>query len=534
MDGRLAIDSTVLLLYFVVIISIGLYMGRKEENLNDFALGGRRIPWWAVLASIIAAETSAGTFFGTPGEGFALRNYTYIQLAFGTILARILVSYIFIKPYYDYKVFSIYEYLTARFGVGSKNAASAVFMFTRVLASGARLYVAAIALVLAYEMIRGMRPGQTETLFIYIGATVVIVILTAIYTTIGGIKAVVWTDFIQASIMMGSALVALGLLYSAIPGGWHKVVELHGGFHLSDVITTGLDPAKSGWAKWKGMFEIEYTIFAGLIGSTFMTMATHGTDQDMVQRMLTAVDVRRSRRSLILSGLADIPIALTFLSIGLLLWVYYQTHFDPNLPKSPNETFCHFILYEMPIGLRGLLIAGIFATAMGSLSTAINALATSFTRDWYEPYINPHATGEQSLRTVRWATVGFSVLMIIVASATSYFVIVLPNVRIIPIVIGIYGYTYGSVLGIFLAGMLTKTRGNNRGNIIAMITGFIVVTIISDLPNTIARAFGKIAYVPPHWLPTMEFPWWICFGTIVTFFVAILFRTGREHDPAVA
>src|SRR5207249_4223697 len=218
---------------------------------------------------------------------------------------RILVSYIFIKPYYDYKVFSIYEYLTARFGVATKNAASAVFMFTRLLASGARLYVAAIALVLAYEMIRGTRPGQTETLLIYIGATVVIVILTAIYTTIGGIKAVVWTDFIQASIMMGSALVALGLLYSAIPGGWHK--------------------------------------------------------------------------------------------IGELLWVYYQTHFDPNLPKSPNETFCHFILYEMPIGLRGLLIAGIFATAMGSLSTAINALATSFTRDWYEPYINPGATGEQSL-----------------------------------------------------------------------------------------------------------------------------------------
>jgi SSS family transporter len=530
MDGRLAIDSAVLLLYFFVIIFIGLYMGRKEDNLADFALGGRRIPWWAVLASIIAAETSAGTFFGTPGEGFALRNYTYIQLAFGTILARILVSYIFIKPYYDYKVFSIYEYLTARFGVGSKNAASAVFMFTRVLASGARLFAAAIALVLAYELIRGTRPGQTETLLIYIGATVVIVILTAIYTTIGGIKAVVWTDFIQASIMMGSALVALGLLYSSIPGGWHKIAELHGGFHLSDIITTGLDPSKGGWDKWKGMFEIEYTIFAGLIGSTFITMATHGTDQDMVQRMLTAVDIRRSRRSLILSGLADIPIALTFLSIGLLLWVYYQVNPEPNLPNSP-EVFCHFILTKMPTGLRGLLIAGIFATAMGSLSTAINALATSFTRDWYEPYINPGATGEQSLRTVRWATVGFSILMIVVASTTSYFVIVLPNVRIIPIVLGIYGYTYGSVLGIFLAGMLTKSRGNDRGNIIAMITGFVVVTILSDLLNTIARLFGKVAYVKPAWLPTMEFPWWICFGTIVTFSVAILFRTGREHHP---
>src|SRR5437879_9708283 len=145
----------------------------------------------------------------------------------------------------------------------------------------------------------------------------------------------------------------------------------------------------------------------------------------------------------------------------------------------------------MPVGLRGLLIAVIFATAMGSISIAINALATSFTRDWYEPYINPGATGEQSLRTVRWATVGFSILMIVVASTTSYFVIVRPSVRIIPIVLGIYGYTYGSVLGIFLAGMLTKTRGNDHGNFIAMIAGFIVVTILSGLPNNLAKIFGS-------------------------------------------
>jgi solute:Na+ symporter, SSS family len=525
MDGRLAIDCTVLLLYFVVIISIGLYMGRKEENLKDFALGGRAIPWWAILASLIAAETSAGTFFGTPGEGFTFRNYTYLQLAIGAILARILVSYIFIKPYYDYKVYSIYEYLTARFGVPTKNAASAVFLVTRVLASGTRLYVAAIALALAYQMIRGVQPGQKETLFIYIGATVAIVVLTAVYTTLGGIKAVIWTDFIQASIMIGSALVAVGLLYFSIPGGWHEIVQRHGGFHVSDFITTGLNPAKSGWDQVKGMFAIEYTIFAGLIGSTFMTMSTHGTDQDMVQRMLTAPDVRRSRLSVIMSGLADIPIAFTFLSIGVLLWVFYQTHQDPALPKTPNEIFCHYILYEMPVGVRGLLLAGIFATAMGSLSTAINALATSFTRDWYEPYVNPRSTPEQSLRAVRWATVGFSMLMIVVASTTAYLVIVHPNVRIIPIVLGIYGYTYGSVLGIFLAGMLTKSRGNDFGNIMAMIIGFIVVTILSGLPNNIARIFGGKLYTQPTWLPVMEFPWWIFFGTMVTFSVAIVFKT---------
>jgi solute:Na+ symporter, SSS family len=529
MDARLAIDSTVLFLYFVLIIAVGLYMGRKEENLKDFALGGRRIPWWAVLASLIAAETSAGTFFGTPGEGFALRKYTYLQLALGTILARILVSYIFIKPYYDYKVYSIYEYLTARFGVPTKNAASAVFLFTRLLASGTRLYVAAIALALAYEMIRGVQPDQRETLFIYIGSTVAIVILTAIYTTLGGIKAVIWTDLIQASIMIGSALVALGLLYSAIPGGWNEIVQRHGGFGISDFFTTGLDPAKHGWDKIKGMFETEYTIFAGLIGSTFITMSTHGTDQDMVQRMLTAPDIRRSRRSLIMSGLADIPIVLTFLSIGLLLWVYYQAHPDPTLPKTPNETFCHFILYQMPVVLRGLLIAGIFATAMGSLSTAINALATSFTRDWYEPYINPASTSEQSLRAVRWATVWFSVLMIVVASTTSYLVIVHPNVRIIPIVLSIFAYTYGPLLGVFLCGMFTKKRGNNFGNGIAMIIGFIFVAMISNLPNAIAGIFGGVAYATPNWLPAVAWPWWICFGTIVTFCVAILFRTEHKH-----
>src|SRR6184192_4254855 len=457
MDSRLAVDSTVLLLYFILIISIGLYMGRKEENLKDFALGGRRIPWWAVLASLVAAETSAGTFFGTPGESFSHRDYTYLQLAIGTILARILVSYIFIKPYYDYKVYSIYEYLTARFGVPTKNAASAVFMITRLLASGARLYVAAIALALAYEMISGTRPNQTQTLWIYVGATIAIVILTAIYTTFGGIKAVIWTDLIQASIMIGSALIALALLYFAIPGGWHEIVQRHGAFQVSDLITTGLDPAKHGWDQVKSMFETEYTIFAGLIGAAFITMGTHGTDQDMVQRMLTAPDVRRSRRSLI----------------------------------------CY-------------------------------ALATSFTRDWYGPYLNPEATDAQSLSAVRWATVWFSVLMIIVASTTAYLVIVHPNVRIIPIVLGIFGYTYGSLLGVFLCGIFTKRRGNDFGNILAMIIGFIVVAILSGLPNGIASIFGAQLYTQPTWLPVPAFPWWICFGTIVTFSVAILFRSGYD------
>ena len=292
------VDGVVVVAYFALILGIGLYMGQRENSLEDFALGGRRIPWWAVLASIIAAETSAGTFLGAPGEGFTLRGYYTVQLVIGTVLARIIVSYVFIAPYYKYNVYSIYEYLTRRFGAGSKNAASAVFLVTRVLASGARIYVAAIALVLLYELFAGRNldpalPADARLMFlIYVLASLAVVILTAIYTTLGGIKAVIWTDFIQASIMMGSALLALVILYRSIPGGWATTRSyLHPGNLFID---TGLDPARHGWDKIVGMFGVEYTIFAGLFGSTFVTMATHGTDQDMVQRMLTAPDVRRS------------------------------------------------------------------------------------------------------------------------------------------------------------------------------------------------------------------------------------------------
>ncbi len=561
------IDLLVVLAYFAVILGVGLYMGRREDSLRDFALGGRSIPWWAVLASIIAAETSAGTFFGTPGEAYEMRNFTYLQLAIGTIIARILVSFIFIKPYYQYNVYSIYEYLTRRFGTTTKNAASAIFLVTRVLASGARIYVAAIALVLAYEWVSGKHPDPQHTLYIYIFASVAVTVLTAIYTTLGGIKAVIWTDFIQATIMMGSAVVALVVLYFSIPNGWAGITAQMSSQHPLDLFfASGLDPAKTGWQQVKGMFETEYTVFA-IIAATFVTMATHGTDQDMVQRMLTAPDIRRSRRSLILSGLADIPIAFVFLAIGILLYAFYQAHPDPRKPEATNEIFCYYILHQLPAGMRGLLMAGIFSTAMGSLSTALNALATSYVRDWHLPYVNPKAGEEESLRAVRGATIVFAVLMVLVSSATSYLVIQRAehakeqkamiaqaaqhpeqaavllakvdqakqhNLRIIPIILGIFGYTYGSLLGVFFVGMLTKTRGSNAGNVIGMVAGFVSVAILSGLPNDLAAMGGGRLYQQPNWLPVIEFPWRVFFGTVVTFAVAMCFATPGEKQRTMA
>jgi len=544
------LDSLVILAYFAIIVSIGLYKGRGDKTMRGFAIGDRNIPWWAVLASILAAETSAATFLGAPGEGYEYRNFFYAQLAIGTIIARLLVSIIFIKPYYDYRVISIYDFLRVRFGETTKNGASIVFLITRALASGSRLYVAAIVLVLGWENLYHVKLSPTHAVWIYVGALLLLTIFTAIYTALGGIKAVVWTDLIQATLMFSALGFAIYSLLHLIPGGWAEVVRRtheiivdpadvaadgkaaaltkaqDTAAHALGFWNSGIKPGAGFWPNVRNILETEYTVWAAFIASTFTTMATHGTDQDMVQRMLTAKNYVRSRVSLVLSGLADLPLNLCFLTVGILLWAFYRT---PGM-ESP---FAHYIVTQLPPGVRGLLVAGLFATAMGSLSTALNALATSFTEDWYIPYINPGATPARVVRAARVSTVFFSILLVIIGGCTAYAVLVLPNLRIIPIVLGIFGYTYGSLLGVFLAGMLTKTRGNNRGNVIAMICGFLAVCVLSGLHNTIwILITGNPAAVlwKPEWLPVIAFPWRIAFGSIITFCIAILFRTSQSQQ----
>ena len=520
----LLIDGFIVFLYFAVIIAIGLYKGRGSRSLESFAVGDRNIPWWAVLASILAAEISAATFLGAPGEGYEKRNFTYAQLALGTILARVIIAYVFIKPYYDFRVVSIYEYLLLRFGRRTKDTASAIFLITRALASGTRLYVAAIVFVMGYEMVTGETLNIWQQVWIYILALTAITALTALYTALGGIKAVVWTDVIQACIMFGSLGFAIWSLLHAIPGGWQGVTETLTQPGDWQFFSSGLEPRRSFWDNVRSILESEYTIWAALIGSTFTTLATHGTDQDMVQRMLTAKNYHRSRLSLILSGFADLPLVMAFLFVGILLWAFYQQ-------PGKNAPFAYYIVHELPPGLRGVLIAGIFATAMGSLSTALNALATSFTEDWYRPYIRNNASQAEIVRAARISTVIFSVLLILIGSATAYAKIVL-NARIIPIVLGIFGYTYGSLLGVFLVGLLTKRRGSEAGNLLAMICGFLVVAVLSGLHNDLwtllhptVPGFVHPALWAPAWLPRIEFPWRIAFGAVVTFAMAVCFRT---------
>ena len=537
MDTSLVIDTCVLLFYFFGIVALGLWAGRRNKNLQDFSLGSRSIPWWAVLASIIAAETSAATFLGTPAEGFKTRGYFYGQLVIGTILARIVIAFTFIKPYYDYRVQSVYEFLTVRFGTMTKNMASGIFLFTRVLGIGVRLYLGGAIMVVIW---RYLFPTLPVTLNTYIWGIIFVTVITTIYTAIGGIKAVVWTDLIQAMLMFSSVIFAIYLLLRNIPGGFATVEHNLGGLGNVKVFQTGWNTALPFGPALKAMLEEPYTLFAAFIGSTLLTMATHGTDQDMVQRMLTAPNYRKSQLSLILSGLMDLPIAGAFLTVGILLSVYYAVVPGSTLPAADNEIFGHYIVHEMPVGFRGLIIAGVFATMMGSTSAALNALATSFTKDFYLPYFNRNATDRQAIRAARIATAIFGVLMIIVAAMAANAVLRDAKLTIIPIAIGILGYTYGALLAVFLLGMLTRSRGRDGVNVFAMIVGITSVLILCKvaLPafdigalfhGEFRHAEWNFGWFMPEWWPKISWPWFVFVGCVVTFTISVLFPTPKTQ-----
>lgn len=529
------LDAIVIVVYFLTIVGIGLWAGRKNSKLTDFTVGGRSIPWWAVLASIIAAETSAATFLGTPAEGFKTRGYLYGQLVIGTVLARFIIAWLFIEPYYRYRVQSIYEFLQLRFGPRTRDMAAAIFLLTRVLGIGVRLYLGGVIFVVVW---RFLFPNAAVTLETYFWGIVFVTAVTTLYTAVGGIKAVVWTDLIQACLMIGSVIFALVAIFLAIPGGWETIQTQLAASGGVPVFTWGWDSSRPFGEALKHMLEQPYTLFAALIASTFFTMATHGTDQDMVQRMLTAKDHIRSRLSLVLSGLADIPIVVLFLSVGVLLYVFYAVHPEKVLPAAQNEVFAHYIVNEMPTVIRGLVIAGVLATMMGSTSAALNALATSFVKDFYEPYFSKGSDDRRLIFAARIATAVFGILMILVATLAAQAVLTDATLTIIPIALGVMGYTYGSLLAVFLLGVVTKGRGHDEWNVLSMVVGMFAVLVLCKvqipLPPELfglrmtleeIKLYWNFGLMLPEWWPAIAWPWYVFVGCLVTMAVGVLRRT---------
>jgi SSS family solute:Na+ symporter len=553
--AELLIDGAIVVSYFAGITAIGLYLGRRDKTLSDFALAGRRIPWWAVMASIIAAETSAATFLGVPGEGYTTKSFAYVQIILGLILGRVVVGHVFLKPYYTFKVYTVYDYLGVRFGPRTKGYVSALFLFMRTLASGTRLFIPSLVMVLAYRLfVSGAQPqfGQqaVTTVGPYLVAIIVLTVVTCLYTAVGGIKAVIWTDVIQACLMFSGALVAIGTLLAHV-GGLSEVIRVvpqlttHEGYFLH-----GFEP--SAIAKWqvshrldvmslwdyvKLVLASDYTLFSALVGATLGNMAAFGTDQDMVQRMLTAETHQKARRSLITAAFMDIPIASAFVFIGILLFVYYQK--DPTFrPQATADVFASYILNVMPVGVRGFVVAGVFATAMGSFSAALNALATSATNDWYIRWA-PARSETHYVRAARWFTVLFAGLMVAIAGGFAYAKVTNPDMRIIPVVLGIAGFILGPMLGVFLIGMFTTRRGSDRGNMLAISAGLLATVLVGKLHITILNGLApwlgvEGTFQQPAWIPEVSFTWWAMIGALVVVSVGALFRTPDEVRGAIA
>ncbi|HWD39746.1 MAG TPA: hypothetical protein VG944_12930 [Fimbriimonas sp.] len=545
----LALDGLIILGYFALIAAVGLRMGRREKRLSDYALGGRQIPWWAVMASIIAAETSAATYLGAPTEGFKRQSLAYALLTFGVIIGRWVVGNWFLKAFYRYQVYTVYDYLEIRFGPQTKNFSAGLFLLMRTLASGARLFIPSIVMVLAWQLLVNhgnpvvVSQKPVDSVLPYVIAIVLLSVLTGLYTVKGGIKAVIWTDLIQASLMFGTALLAIGTLLTHV-GGFQTLVHVVPKMgSVSGYFASGFDPTSiRDWQLSQNLIHPtdatlpmtpmlylrefvtnDYTLVSALIAATATNVAAFGTDQDMVQRLLTAKDHRKARRSLLTAAFMDIPIAAVFTFIGVLLFAFFQLQ-PTYKPEAAADVFASYILNVMPVGLRGLVLAGVFATAMGSTSAAFNALATSATNDFYVPFVaKPRGYGEEKiLATARLFTLLFAFLMIGVAAAFAYAKIKNPDLGLIPVVLGIAGYISGPMLGVFLLGIFTKRRGSDRGNVLGLIAGLVATSVLGDLPGKLNPAWSF------HLPWTVSFTWFALIGAVAVLVVGFWFPTPPE------
>ena len=447
------VDYIVLLGYLVGVAALGIKAGGRQYSTSDYFLGSRNMPWWAVCFSVVATETSTLTVIGIPAVSY-LGTLTFLQITLGYVLGRILVSLWFLPRYYAGRLSTAYEFLGRRFGDSMRGAASVTFMLTRLLADGVRLFATAIPIKVIAETV-----GIGIT---YPQIIVGIGLVTMAYTYIGGIKAVVWMDVVQMVIYVGGAILAVVLLLGQMPPAWWATVSEAG---KTQFINFGSEYSFSEW------LTQPYTFITATIGGAIFSMASHGTDQLIVQRLLTCKNKSDSRKALIVSGFVVMFQFALFLLVGLLLWIYYNQQGLAELGLSRgDEIFPKFIIEGMPPGVSGLVLAGILAAAMSTLSSSLNALASSTMMDLYERIFPPREINEaRALRISRLFTLFWGVVFMVFASVFE------DNKNpVVELGLAIASFTYGGLLGVFLLGLINK-HANQRDALIAFFVTLVVM-----------------------------------------------------------
>jgi solute:Na+ symporter, SSS family len=472
------IDLTVIVVYIAGCTVLGAWLGSRSQGLKGYFLGESNIPAWAIMISIVATETSTATFLSVPGVAYR-GDFAFLQLSFGYVLGRFVVATVLLPAYFRGQIFTAYQLLQDRFGGPTRTTASILFLIARSLGDGLRLFLAATVL----QHLAGWSTA---------GAIVTVAAITVFYTFLGGMKAVIWTDVIQFSVYIVGALVALAILAAKLPGGWPALIQsadAAGKFRLLDFSFDLTRP---------------YTFWAGLIGGMVLNTATHGADQMMVQRYLSARSQRQAAMALVASGFVIVTQFALFLLIGVSLWVFYQV-FPPSTPmsSSKDDVFPYFIVHYLPTGVLGLVIAAIFSATMGTLAGSLNSSASSIVNDLYRPFTGRNDE-RHLMRVSRAMTVLWGGVLMAVAFGASYL-----KDNVVNNALTIAGLVSGILLGLFLLGILTSRVGQSAA----------LVGVLAGLSTVTFAKFGT----------SLAFPWFALVGSSTVFAVGL---TASRFFPA--
>jgi solute:Na+ symporter, SSS family len=465
------VDYLVIGGYLAAITAFGSWFARFQKTTRDYFLTDRSVPWWAVCFTVVATETSTLTFIGIPASAYA-GNMTFLQLALGYVIGRIIVSVLFIPAYFRGDLFTSYELLQRRFGTSVKTLSAGIFLLTRSLADGIRLYATALVIAVVTQV-------PVTWVALVLGAAMIV------YTVRGGVSAVIWTDVVQMFVYIAGAAAIAAALLMQIQGGWSAVVaagQAAGKFQFLDL---SLD------------FTRPYTLWAGVIGGVALTLSTHGTDQFLVQRLLAARSAREASQGLVLSGFIVFAQFIVFLFIGVMLFAYYQQNPLPQPLTRTDEILPVFVVTTLTHGLAGFIVAAIVAAA---LSPSLNAMAATTVNDFYLRYLRPDADQRMQMRVSRQATIAWGVVQLAIALGGQFM-----DRSVLDAGLAVLSFASGAVLGAFLLGTLLPGVGE-REALAGMIAGLIVMTIVWA------------------WTP-VAFTWYVFIGASTTCLTAWLLST---------
>lgn len=488
-----ALDLVVLIVYLIGTTLLGVWLGRGQKDARDYFVGNSSLPWWAILFSVVATETSALTFISIPGLAY-IGNFTFLQVAAGYLVGRIVIAFTLLPRYYQGELVTAYALLQRRFGVAMRRFASVVFMVTRAFGDSVRIFATAIPIALI------LGPMLPESIARYVTPLSILIlgVFTLIYTFHGGMRAVVWTDVLQTGVYLLGGFAAVYLIGQGIPGGWGAAMDTARAAGKLQLIDTyaGIDRP--------------HTIWAGLLGGAFLSMASHGADQIIVQRLLASNHLPDARKALIGSGIAVIAQFTLFLFIGIGLYSFYGA----ETFAVPDQIFPKFIVEVMPPGLTGLVIAAILAAAMSTVSGSLNSLSAATTHDLFLPLTGRRADDPDTLRIGKLFTLVWAVILI--GGALLYRA---QGTPVVVIALSIASFTYGGLLGTFFLGMLWR-RAMQRDAITGLAVGITAMTFIVFAARISALAPDLAPVLRPF--TGIAWPWYVLIGTTITMGVGIL------------